>query len=105
MNPKHLSRLVLAALSALALCSGRVTAQATAPSAASPSVTDDEEDPIVLSPFVVAASEDEGKYRASATLGGSRVRTDLRDIASPFSVVTSQFLQDTASNNNQDLLT
>ena len=105
MNPKRISRLVLASLSALALCSGRVTAQTAASPADSTSITNDEEETVLLSPFVVAASEDEGKYRASATLGGSRVRTDLRDIASPFSVVTSQFLQDTASNNNQDLLT
>ena len=105
MNPKKTSRLVLASLSALVLCLGRVSAQTTATPADPNPAIDDEDEPVVLSPFVVAASEDEGKYRASATLGGSRVRTDLRDIASPFSVVTSQFLQDTASNNNQDLLT
>lgn len=65
----------------------------------------EEEEVIVLSPFVVEGAEDEGKYRATATLAGSRVRTDLRDIASPLSVVTSQFLQDTASTNNESLLT
>jgi hypothetical protein len=67
--------------------------------------TDQDDSTIVLSPFVVETSQDEGKYRATETLGGARVRTNLRDIASPFSVVTAQFLQDTASNNNQDLLT
>jgi outer membrane receptor protein involved in Fe transport len=70
-----------------------------------PAATKEEDQPIVLSPFVVEASEDAGKYRASRTLAGSRVATDLKDIASPLSVVTSQFLQDTASNNSQDLLT
>jgi outer membrane receptor protein involved in Fe transport len=64
-----------------------------------------EEDVVVLSPFVVEGSEDEGKYRATATLAGSRVRTDLKDIASPLSVVTAQFLQDTGSHNNEGLLT
>ncbi len=65
----------------------------------------DDDSTVVLSPFVVETSQDEGKYRATETLGGARIRTNLRDLASPFSVVTSQFLQDTASNNNQDLLT
>lgn len=64
----------------------------------------EDEDVVVLSPFVVEGSEDEGSYRATATLGGSRIRTDLRDIASPLSVVTSQFLKDTATTSNQDLL-
>ncbi len=65
----------------------------------------DEEETIVLSPFLVESSEESQSYRATSTLAGARVRTDLRDIASPISVITSQFLQDTASNNNQDLLT
>jgi len=68
-------------------------------------VSETGEEVIKLSPFVVEASEDEGKYRASATLAGSRLRTDLKDIAAPLSVATAQFLQDTASNNNLDLLT
>ena len=105
MKTQSKYRLVLASMAALTLCPGRVTAQTAAPPADSAAVRPEEEEPIVLSPFVVEASEDEGKYRAAATLGGSRVRTELKDIASPFSVVTSKFLQDTASNNNQDLLT
>ncbi|HWA25762.1 MAG TPA: TonB-dependent receptor plug domain-containing protein [Lacunisphaera sp.] len=82
----------------------RLPAQTTAPAAGQKPV-EELEDTLVLSPFVVEASEDTDGYSAKSTLAGSRVRTDLRDVASPISVVTSQFLKDTASNNNQDLLT
>lgn len=82
----------------------RLPAQTTAPTPGS-ATTEAAEETLVLSPFVVSAEEDAGSYRATSTLGGSRIRTELRDIASPISVVTSKFLQDTASNNNQDLLT
>ncbi|HVU23492.1 MAG TPA: TonB-dependent receptor plug domain-containing protein [Opitutus sp.] len=65
---------------------------------------DDEDQPIVLSPFTVEASEDANSYQAKSTLAGTRVRTDLRDVASAISVVTQQFLQDTGAKNNADLL-
>ncbi|HWA87994.1 MAG TPA: TonB-dependent receptor plug domain-containing protein [Opitutus sp.] len=84
------------------MSSGRVVAQAAPPPAATGG---DNEEIVVLSPFVVQSSEDEGKYRAAATLGGSRIRTELKDLATPLSVVTSQFLRDTGSTNNMDLLT
>jgi outer membrane receptor protein involved in Fe transport len=58
----------------------------------------------VLSPFVVDASEDKGSYKANSTLAGTRVRTDLNDVASSISVVTAQFLQDTGATNNESLL-
>ncbi|HVU25162.1 MAG TPA: TonB-dependent receptor plug domain-containing protein [Opitutus sp.] len=100
-------RYAVATLSLVAAFVSRPTTSVaqTAPdnSATSPDLNDSET--IVLSPFTVSASEDEGKYRASATLAGARVRTELKDIASPLSVVTSQFLQDTGSHNNMDLLT
>jgi secreted protein with Ig-like and vWFA domain len=60
-------------------------------------------EPIVLSPFVVESSKDAG-YAAVSTLAGTRVRTDLKDVASAISVVTSQFLKDTGAHNDQDLL-
>ncbi|BET65319.1 hypothetical protein ASA1KI_02370 [Opitutales bacterium ASA1] len=82
----------------LATASSSAFAQSTSPSSES-------EEIIELSPFTIEADEDEGKYRASATLAGSRLRTELRDLATPLSVVTGQFLQDTAATNNQDLLT
>ncbi len=102
MHKKMQARGVLALYSALTLGSGLAWAQ-TAPAASSAPSSDDET--IVLSPFVIESSQDDGKYRATETLGGSRIRTNLRDIASPFSVVTSQFLQDTGSTDNQSLLT
>jgi len=66
--------------------------------------SDDKDESVVLSPFVVNASEDAGSYNATSTLAGTRVRTDLRDTASAISVVTQQFLQDTGARNEADLL-
>jgi hypothetical protein len=62
-----------------------------------------DEDVYILSPFEVTAEEDSG-YIATTTLAGTRVRTDLRDIASAISVVTGEFLKDTGAKNTQDLL-
>ncbi len=64
----------------------------------------DEDETIVLSPFVVSAEEDAGNYQATSTLAGSRVRTELKDVASSLSVVTSEFLRDTGATNNESLL-
>ena len=58
----------------------------------------------MLSPFVVDAAEDKGSYKANSTLAGTRVRTDLKDVASAITVVTAQFLQDTGAKNASDLL-
>jgi hypothetical protein len=66
--------------------------------------TNTNEEVVVLSPFVVDASADANNYRATSTLAGTRVRTDLKDVASAISVVTQQFLQDTGSKNSSDLL-
>jgi hypothetical protein len=67
-------------------------------------VAPEDDEPIVLSPFMVNAEEDAGSYTATATLAGTRVRTDLRDLASQVSVVTAQFLLDTGSRRSEDLL-
>ncbi len=61
------------------------------------------DEPVTLSPFVVAESEDRG-YAATSTLAGTRLRTELRDVGAAISVVTSQFMIDTASTNVRDLL-
>ena len=72
------------------------TAEAQTPS--------NQQETMVLSPFVVEASEDKGSYKANSTLAGTRVRTNLEDVASAISVVTAQFLQDTGAFNNESLL-
>ncbi len=90
---------ILAAL--LTMVVPKVLAQQTAVTTPPPT---DKDESVVLSPFVVSASEDAGSYAATSTLAGTRVRTDLRDTASAISVVTQQFLQDTGATNAQDLL-
>jgi hypothetical protein len=75
-----------------------------AQTAAAPAATNQTDDTVVLSPFIVDARSDENGYRANSTLAGTRVRTDLKDVASAISVVTQQFLQDTGAKNNSDLL-
>jgi len=58
---------------------------------------------VILNPFVVSAAEDTG-YRATSTLAGSRIRTDLKDVGSAISVVTEEFLRDTGSRKAEELL-
>ncbi len=79
-----------------------LAAQAAKPKAAEADASAPQET-IELSPFIVEASEDTG-YTATSTLAGTRVRTELKDVASAITVVTSQFLKDTGSKNSQDLL-
>src|SRR6188472_4297147 len=95
-------RPLVALLSVLSIGAGMVRAQA-APDTAKASAKENDDDTVILSPFVVTAEEDNG-YLATATTAGSRVRTDLKDIASSISVVTAQFLRDTKANDNQSLL-
>jgi len=62
-----------------------------------------EEDVVQLNPFEVSASDVNG-YQANSTLAGNRVRTDLRDIAAPVQAITKQFLKDTGTLDQADLL-
>jgi outer membrane receptor protein involved in Fe transport len=96
-----------AVLGTTALCLAsvlRLSAQTTAPAPATGQNPEASEETLVLSPFVVDASEDADGYAAKSTLAGTRVRTDLRDVASAISVVTQQFLQDTGARKSEDLL-
>lgn len=54
-----------------------------------------EEEVYELSPFQVTAEEDTG-YQATSTLGGTRLRTDLKDLAASISVVTKEMMDDLA---------
>jgi outer membrane receptor protein involved in Fe transport len=96
-------RIAVAQTAAPAPADTTTTTTTTTTAAAAPAPSDQEE-PTVLSPFVVDASEDKGSYKANSTLAGTRVRTDLKDISSAISVVTAQFLQDTGATNASDLL-
>lgn len=78
------------------------TQEAPAPAAPNPGTTP-EESVVKMSPFYVTGDEDIG-YRGTATLAGTRIKTDLKDVGSAISVVTEQFLKDTGARNNQDLL-
>lgn len=59
-------------------------------------------DVVELSPFTVNAAADRG-YQAQSSLSGSRLKTDLKDMAAPVSAFTEQFLLDTATTNTDDL--
>mgnify|MGYP002629537813 CR=1 FL=1 len=72
-----------------------------APSAAM--AQEDEEAVYDLSPFTVDSGDSEG-YAATSTLAGTRLKTNLRDIAATISVVTKDFLEDTDSTDLKELL-
>jgi len=63
----------------------------------------DDEEVFTLSPFTVDGSENEG-YRATNTLAGTRIRTELKDIGTSIQVVTKEFLEDLASDDASSLL-
>lgn len=74
-----------------------------AQAAPAPSPAAGGEEPVVkLSPFTVDASKDNGYY-AESTLAGSRINTNLGDLASSITVVTKQQLTDTSSMNVNDV--
>jgi len=108
MKPLHLpargrSSPLLGCLAVALFNAPALLGQAVAPAASlrPPALADDA--PVTLTPFVVTESEDRG-YAATSTLAGTRLRTDLRDVGAAISVVTAQFLADTASTNARDFL-
>jgi outer membrane receptor protein involved in Fe transport len=80
------------------------TTTATPAPAAVATASSDQQTPLVMSPFEVDTTQDTG-YRARNTLAGSRVNTDLKDIASPITVVTKDFLDDIGAVDVNDILT
>jgi Mg-chelatase subunit ChlD len=62
------------------------------------SVSDDGK--LVLSPFVVTPSNDQG-YAATSTLAGTRLTSNLKDFSSSITVNTKQFLETTGVPNAQ----
>ncbi len=66
------------------------------------SAQDDAEEAYELSPFVVDSSSDTG-YRATNTLAGSRLNTNLKDVPSSISVFTDIFIEDLGIQNLEEL--
>ncbi|MBK1879759.1 TonB-dependent receptor [Pelagicoccus mobilis] len=64
---------------------------------------EDEEDVFTLSPFTVDASDDVG-YAATSTLAGSRLNSNLEDIANSVSVFTPEFMEDIGAVDEADLM-
>jgi outer membrane receptor protein involved in Fe transport len=62
----------------------------------------DSDDVVVLSPFEVSTERDQGYY-AENTLAGSRLRSNIGDLAASISVVTKQQMTDTASIDMNDV--
>ncbi len=60
---------------------------------ATPASAVEDDEVIVLSPFVVSTDDNIG-YLATSSLGGGRIKTDFRDIASQVQVMTPELLQD-----------
>ncbi len=71
---------------------------------AAPSPASAASEPVVeLSPFIVGSEKDRG-YVATSSLAGTRIRTDLKDLANPISVITREFMQDVNATDPVDLL-
>jgi hypothetical protein len=60
--------------------------------------------PTVLSPFEVVTDRDNG-YLATSTLAGTRLNSELKDVAASISVITKDFMEDIAANDLESLLT
>lgn len=68
-----------------------------------PSVEEDDEEPIILSPFEVSADADSGYY-ASQTLAGGRINSQLEDIGTSIQVVTEELLNDVGAKRGEEIL-
>jgi hypothetical protein len=86
------------------LCAGSIFAQqeaAQSPAADEASNTD--EDVVYLNPFEVTEEGSIG-YQSRETLAGTRLRTDLNDVANAIQVVNTKFLEDTNATDTKSLL-
>ena len=83
--------------------SAQVVSTADAPDAKATTEPDGSKEEVVeLNPFVVTSKGDRG-YQAQSTLGGSRLKSNLKDVAAPTTAFTSQFFQDLGITNTDDL--
>jgi iron complex outermembrane recepter protein len=78
-------------------------AQEKAPAPQTEPASATEEETFVLSPFVVTADSTQGYY-ASETLSGTQLRSEVRDLANPITILTEEFMQDIGAVNYQEAL-
>ena len=86
----------------LSLFVGAALAQTVAPPVPSASSAADDT-AIVLNPFIVSTEANKGYY-ASETLSGTQLRTNVRDLANPITVLTEDFMRDIGAVSYQDAL-
>lgn len=94
-------RTLLVAFVGWLAASAAAVAQTTPTPARAPAPS--KEETVQLSPFEVVSETDNG-YKANGTLAGTRLRTDLRDVAASITVVTKEFMNDIGANNLDQLL-
>ncbi|WP_309006729.1 hypothetical protein [Pelagicoccus sp. SDUM812005] len=71
----------------------------------SPALMAQEEDVDVyeLSPFTIDAGSEDG-YRATQTLSGTRLKSDLKDVGASMTIFTEEIMNDLAANSIEDIL-
>ena len=92
-----------AVLAAISLAPTAWSLAQTAPSTSS-AAGSDEEQVVKLNPFVVTTTAQSDSYQVQDTLAGTRIRTNLNDLGTAISVVTSKFMSDIAATDAQSLL-
>ncbi|HWA86813.1 MAG TPA: TonB-dependent receptor plug domain-containing protein [Opitutus sp.] len=97
---RGLHLLHLAALLACSALGGTASAQTTAPDQATSNNSD--EGVVTLSPFEVRGENDNG-YQSTSTLAGTRLRSDLKDLANSISVINKNFMTDINATDSTSL--
>jgi len=81
----------------------QTTATTTTASSAAAATGENASSVVKMSPFTVQASSSDVGYYAENTLAGSRLNTNISDLASSITIVTKQQLEDTASIDINDV--
>jgi outer membrane receptor for ferric coprogen and ferric-rhodotorulic acid len=74
---------------------GNLSAQAVVPAAPAAPPTANPAETIELSPFVVTETGETG-WVATETLGGTRLRTNFKDVPNQLETLTKEFMEDLA---------
>ncbi|MBE7539226.1 MAG: hypothetical protein HS122_12540 [Opitutaceae bacterium] len=100
INPRQHAR--LAVLTACLACVQAISAPLSAQSASPTSTPPSDPEAIILSPFVV--NEEGGGWIATETIGGTRLRTNFKDVPNQLETLTKEFMQDLGVNSFNEAL-